>query len=87
MADAIDKEKTRKSYRREFKLNVIKWFYDNGKNVAHTAVRFKVHRKQIRNWIRDELKIKESKEKSQKIKSGRTAAYPDAEKALFAEFL
>ena len=40
----------------------------------------------VRRWVDDEVKIRGSKEKSKQIKSGRTAAYPDAERALFAEF-
>ena len=84
MDDGADEPKRRNQ--REFKWKVIKWFYDNGENIAHATVRFKVDRKQVRNWIRDELKIRGSKQKSQKVRIGRTAAY-HAEKALFDEFV
>ena len=49
MADGADGPKRRNSYRHEFKLKVMKWFYDNGENIAHTVVRFKVDCKQVRN--------------------------------------
>ena len=86
MADSDKTQKVRKNYRREFKLKVIKWFYDNERNVAGTAFQFEIDREMVRRWVDDEVKIRGSKEKSKKIKSGRTAAYPDAERALFAEF-
>ena len=86
MADGADESKRRNSYRHEFKLKVINCFYDNRENIAHAAVRFKVDRKQVRNWVRDELKIR-SKQKLQKVRSGRTAAYPNAEKALLDKFV
>ena len=86
MADSDKTQKVRKNYRREFKLKVIKWFYDNERNVARTAFQFEIDRKMVRRWVDNEFKIRGSKEKSKKIKSGRTAAYPDAERALFAEF-
>ena len=40
MADSDKTQKVRKNYRREFKLKVIKWFYDNERNVARTAFQF-----------------------------------------------
>ena len=83
MADSGENEtKKRNCYRREFKLKVMQWYYDQGGNVAHTAKKFHVDRKQIREWIKKERQIQESKKRCQKIKSRRTALFPNAETEL-----
>ena len=66
MADSDKTQKVRKNYRREFKLKVIKWFYDNERNVARTAFQFEIDRKMVRRWVDGEVKIRGSKEKSKK---------------------
>ena len=40
----------RKSYAREFKLTVVMWFHENGKNVHQTSQHFNLDRKQVCNW-------------------------------------
>ena len=46
MADVIAAKKgKRKSYTRELKLSVIKWYNDNSKNISQTAKKFEVDRK------------------------------------------
>ena len=42
----------RKSYAREFKLTVVTWFHENGKNVHQTLQHFNLDRKQLRNWVK-----------------------------------
>ena len=59
----------------------------NDRNVALTSRQFKVDRKRVREWIKDEDKIFASKIKTRKTKSGRASLYPDAEKLLYDEFL
>ena len=68
-------------------MKVIQWYYDQGRNVAHTAKKIHVDRKQIREWIKKEKQIQDSKKRCQKIKSGRTALFPNAETELHEEFL
>ena len=91
MADCQNEEsvksKRRKSYRRETKLNVIKWFYDNGCNVSLTSRTFNIDRKVIREWIKSEEKINNQKEFTRKEKSGRKASYPLMEGRLHQIFL
>lgn len=39
-----------KSYPVEFKLQVLDWYYRNGKNKLKTATHFNIHTKRIRDW-------------------------------------
>ena len=52
----------RKSYAREFKLTVVMWFHENGKNVHQTSQHFNLDRKQVRNWVKAEEKIRKQVE-------------------------
>lgn len=76
----------RKSYRRETKLAAVKWHQENGRNIAMTSRKFRVDRKMIRNWLKAEESIRESKQYTRKLKCGRKSMFPDAEKPLFEEF-
>ena len=76
----MEEKVTRKSYRREFKLNVVKWHEQNGKIVAHTARKFKLDRKMVREWLKKAESIRKAKRFTRKVKSGRKALYPDAKK-------
>lgn len=84
IADTRNK-KTRKSYPREFKLAVVRWYYENGKNISRTSLHFEVDRKQVRNWLKNESVIRKQKSKSKTIR-GRKAQYPLVETKLLAEF-
>ena len=54
---------SRRSFTREFKLSVIQWFHLHNKNILQTASYFKIDRKQVRQWIRNEEKIRKQKRK------------------------
>ena len=46
----------RTSYTRKFKLNTVKWYFENGKSIHTTSRHFKLHRKLVRNWLRQKEK-------------------------------
>ena len=72
----------RKSYSRELKLEIVKWFHDNGKNVLQTSNKFKVDRKQVREWVKqEEIIIKQNKASFAKRRG--TVKYPLLEKKLY----
>ena len=48
---------TRRAFDGEFKLRVIKDFYQDGKNISRTARKFAVDRKQVHLWVQKEEKI------------------------------
>ena len=48
----------RKSYAREFKLTVVMWFHENGKNVHQTSQHFNLDRKQVGKWVKAGAKIR-----------------------------
>ena len=58
---------SRRTFTRELKLEVIIWHFSNGKNINKTANKFEIDRKQIRNWIKDERKIRKQKRKSKQL--------------------
>ena len=47
----------RRSFTREFKLNAVGHYYHHGKNIQNTAQHFNVDRKQVREWLKNELKL------------------------------
>ena len=76
----------RKSYTREKKLEVVAWFFENGRNVSKTASHFSIHRKQISCWVKEENLIREQKRNS-KSRRKRGAKFPSMESKLHQEFL
>ncbi len=43
-----------RSYSVRYKLNVIQWHTDNGRNVSQTAREFGIDRKRVRDWVAKE---------------------------------
>ena len=76
----------RKSYAREFKLSVVTWFHENGKNIHQTSQYFNLDRKQVRNWVKTEEKIRKQKLNTKAPGRGK-ARFPEAEKQLHDDFL
>ena len=77
----------RKSHATEFKLTVMTWFHDNGKNVHQTSQHFNLDRKQVCNWVKAEEKIRKQKLNAKAPGRGRKACFPEVEKQLHDEFL
>lgn len=55
---------TRRAFDGEFKLRVIKDFYQDRKNISRTARKFAVDRKQVHLWVQKEEKITKQKSRS-----------------------
>ena len=55
----------RKSYTREYKLEVVHFYREN--NLYQTAKRFSLNTKTIRRWVADEGNIKKSKKASKHV--------------------
>lgn len=66
-------------------LCVVEWYYNNNKNILQTANKFKVDRKQIRNWTSGEENIRKQKNKSKNAR-GRTVIYPLLEEEILRQF-
>ena len=73
-------------YTREFKLKVSDWYMDNGKNIARTAQMFRVDRKQVRTWLKNEEITQQQKNSSKASGRGCTAKYPVMEDVLYTEY-
>ena len=94
MAEAVQQvlvestsKKTRKSYSREEKLKVVKYYHDNGKNLYQTCKRFSMNSKSVMRWVKDEEKIRGSSSKgSKRVKFDRRAQYPEMEAKLYMEY-
>ena len=63
------------------------WFHENGKNVHQTSQHFNLDRKQVRNWLKAEEKIRKQKLSAEALSRGRKARFPEVEKQLHDEFL
>ena len=51
----------RRSYTREDKLRVLKFYKDNGRNLYKTYQQFNLNTKNVLRWIKEEKRITESK--------------------------
>ena len=62
-------------------------FHENGKNVHQTSQHFNLDRKQYRDLVKAEEKIRKQKLKAKAPGRGRNARFPEAEKQLNDDFL
>ena len=76
--------RSRMSYTREFKLEVVKFYRKN--NLYQTAKRFSLNTKTIGRWVADVEKIKNSKKASKRVAHTRRCQYPDLEEELYREY-
>ena len=77
----------RKSYPREKKLMVLKYYYENGCNKYQTCKRFGIPKPSLHRWIRGENEIQKGKKGSKRVQGGgRRAFWPDMEEKLVEEF-
>lgn len=80
----VTPKKTRKSYSREKKLEIIQ-FYKQCKNQYKTCKEFGLNTKTLMRMINSETKIKGSPGGARKFGSGRGAFFPEMEKKLHKE--
>ena len=79
-------KKARKSYSREEKLKVVRYYHENGKNLYQTCKRFSMNSKSVMRWVKDEEKIRGSSKGSKRVKFDRRAQYPGMEAKLYLEY-
>ena len=70
---ALEAPKTRKSYSREFKLSVVKFYHEN--NLYQTAKQFSINTKTIGRWVAGEEQIKSSRKASKRVTHSRRCQY------------
>ena len=75
-----------RAFCKELKLNVINWYFENGKNINQTGNNFETDQKQMRNWFKDEEKIRSLKLSRKSCQYG-NVKFPFMEKELFSKFL
>lgn len=85
MSDKV--KASRRAFDREFKLQVVKEYHESGKNIAKTARKFEIDRKQVRAWVKKEEQIRGQKYKSKAHGRGCNSKYPLMEDKLYSEFL
>ena len=76
----------RKSYTREYKLNVIKFYHDNDNNLYRTHKMLSLNTKTILLWINSEEMIRKSAKGAKHVKKRRPAKYPSMEEKLVKEY-
>ena len=75
-----------KSYPVEFKLQVLDWYYSNGKNKLKTATHFNIHTKRIRDWELNEAFLRahsDSPRRRFRMEKAAADTYGNIGKALF----
>ena len=73
----------RKSYTREFKLEVVKFYKEN---LYRTSKTYSLNTKTVLRWIKDEKMIKKGKKGGKHVQHQRRAAHPEMEEKLYNEF-
>ena len=76
----------RRSYTREFKLGVIKYYRKHGESIHRTSDHYKVDRKQVCTGWRRRVNIIGQKKKSKAQRFGKVR-YPELEKKLYDELI
>ena len=56
-----------KGYSVQYKLNVLTWYFENGKSLHKTSKEFKIDRKRIREWL-----AMEGATQKEKLQSGKS---------------
>ena len=78
----------RQSYTREEKLQILKFYYENGRNKYKTCHKYNIASASLSRWLRYESEIQEAKEGSKRLKGGgRAPFWPAMEAKLAEEFL
>ena len=77
----------RKSYSREFKLQVIKFYCDPQNTLYATSKHFSVDKKCILRWAHEETRIKKSSKGSKHCRHAKGGTYEKTEEVLAKEFL
>ena len=65
----------------------MRWFHENGKNAHQKSQHFNLDRRQVRDWVKAEEKIRKQKLNAKAPGRGWRAHFPEAEKQLHDEFL
>ena len=76
----------RRSFFKKFKLKVTNWYFENGKNINQTVNNFQIGPKQVRNWLKDEQKIRSLKLPKKACWYGK-AKFPAMKKEFYTKFL
>lgn len=80
------KTQHQKSYPVEFKLQVLDWYYSNGKNKLKTATHFNIHTKRIRDWELNEAFLRahsDSPRRRFRMEKAAADTYGNIGKSLF----
>ena len=74
----------RKSYSREYKLEVVKFYREN--NLYQTSKKYSLNTKTVLRWVKDEHKLKKARKGSKHLQHHRRAAHPEVEEKLYSEY-
>ena len=74
MSDKV--KASRRAFNHEFKLQVVKEYHKSGKNIAKTARKFEIDRKQVRAWVKKGEQIRRQNYKLKAHGQGCNSKYP-----------
>ena len=74
----------RKSYTREFKLEVIRFYHNS--NLYQTSKHFALNTKTTGRWVADEAKIKKSIKGSKRVKFSHKCRFSKLEEVLYDKY-
>ena len=86
MADRESHKRTRKTYTREQKLDMLRWYSLNGQNLYRACQQFSLNSKTVLRWVKDRSVIYNSKKGRKYVQFQRAAEHPDMEEMLYKEY-
>lgn len=79
-------KRTRRSFTREEKLKIVRYYRENDSNLYRTCKQFNLNSRTLKRWVVAEKAIKESKKGRKCVKFRRTAKHPQMEEKLYDHY-
>ena len=70
-SEVTSMRRKRRSYTREEKLKIVRYYNDNGKNLYQTCKHFNLNSRTVKRWIVGKKAIKESKKGRKQVQFAR----------------
>ena len=85
-SEVTSMRRKRRSYTREEKLKIVRYYNDNGKNLYQTCKHFNLNSRTVKRWIVGKKAIKESKKGRKRVQFARRPKYAEMEEKLYESY-
>ena len=85
-SEVTSMRRKRRSYTREEKLKIVRYYNDNGKNLYQTCKHFNLNSRTVKRWIDGKKATKESKKGRKRVQFARRPKYAEMEEKLYESY-